>query len=178
MAENASDESLVHQAQQGNQEAFLTLYNRYLNKVYHRVKSRVPLTDVEDVTQEIFIAMVRSIRNFKGDSSLNTWLYTIVNRQIADYYRKKNRKKEPTIEENDDHWDVLTTNERSHDDEYTEIQNAIYHLPDHYREVILLRFADGLPFADIAHQRGQTLEATKSLYRRAIQAIRDMVDGA
>ena len=86
---NNADESLARQAQQGDREAFLILYNRYLNKVYNRVKTRVPQTDVEDVVQDIFIAVVRSLPSFELRAQFNTWLYTIVNRQIADYYRKQ-----------------------------------------------------------------------------------------
>ena len=44
-------------------------------------------------------------------------------------------------------------------------------LPEHYQEVILMRFADGLSFAEIAEQRAQSLDAAKSLYRRALQAL-------
>jgi RNA polymerase sigma-70 factor (ECF subfamily) len=179
MAENATDEYLTQQVQKGNQEAFFTLYNRYLTKVYNRVKSRIPLTDVEDVTQEIFVAVVRSIKNFKGESTFNTWLYTIVNRQIADYYRHHTRKKEPNQVEDIDS-DSLSfdlVDDQINWDESAELRHAIEALPEHYREIILLRFADGLTFATIAEQRGQTLEATKSLYRRAIQAVRDIIDG-
>src|SRR5687768_5360954 len=83
MAFEVSDEQLAKLAQQGDKEAFLSLYNRYLNRVYNRVKSKVPYQDVEDVTQDIFIAVVRSLDSFEQRSRFNTWLYTIVNRQIA-----------------------------------------------------------------------------------------------
>ncbi|MBN2306085.1 MAG: sigma-70 family RNA polymerase sigma factor, partial [Anaerolineae bacterium] len=58
-------------------------------------------------------------------------------------------------------------------DESALVQLALNDLPEHYQDVILLRFADGLTFAEIAEQRGQSLEAVKSSYRRAIQALRD-----
>ena len=48
-------------------------------------------------------------------------------------------------------------------------------LPEHYQEIVLMRFADGLTFTQIAQERGQSLEATKSLYRRAIQALRQQM---
>jgi RNA polymerase sigma-70 factor (ECF subfamily) len=172
------DTLLARQAQQGDREAFLTLYNRYLNKVYNRVRSRVPAEDVEDVVQEIFIAAVRSLKNFEQRSQFNTWLYTIVNRQIADFYRKRGR----TIDGNqlislDSIEQTVTApeNDRDHMDERTLIQKALNAIPEHYREVIFLRFAEQLAFAEIAEQRGQSVEAVKSLYRRAIQAIREQI---
>lgn len=173
-----NDALLARQAQQGDREAFLMLYNRYLNKVYNRVKSRVPVDDVEDVVQEIFIAAVRSIKNFEQRSQFNTWLYTIVNRQIADFYRKRGRRISDDHLVSLEHIEQTVTSpehDRDHLDEQTLIRRALNNIPDHYREVIFLRFAEQLAFAEIAEQRGQSVEAVKSLYRRAIQAIREQI---
>ncbi len=176
MGSDVTDLQLVTRAQQGDREAFLTLYNRYLNKVYNRVRSRVPTTDVEDVTQEIFIAVVRSIGSFRQEAKFNTWLYTIVNRQIADYYRRSRRggQDEPVMS-----LDEMNFNEPSYEhtgiDDEAALKRALNSVPEHYREVVMLRFADGLSFAEIALQLDKSLEAVKSLYRRAVQAIRDEI---
>lgn len=174
---DVSDEHLVMQAQQGDQEAFLILYNRYLNKVYNRVKSRVPLQDAEDVTQEIFIAVLRSLPTFEHRSRFNTWLYTLVNRQIVDFYRRSYRKQEQQVLSLEASHELDLAAENGGEVEIRILmQQAMHHLPENYREVILLRFADGLTFAEIADARQQTLEATKSLYRRAIQALTERVN--
>ena len=173
-----TDAQLASRAQQGDREAFLTLYNRYLNKVYSRVRSRVPIADVEDVVQEIFITVIKAIKSFEQRSQFSTWLYTIVNRQIADFYRKRQR----TI--NDDHTinieDIENTmpsalNYREQMDEGLLIKRALAKLPEHYQDVIYMRLVDQYPFAEIASKRGQTIEAVKSLYRRAIQAIHEQI---
>lgn len=177
MAFEVSDEQLAQQAQQGDREAFLTLYERYLNRVFNRVKSKVPLQEVEDVTQEIFIAVVRSLDSYQQRSRFSTWLYTIVNRQIADYYRKRSRTPEKQSVELDAVGHVLTAPGDDNLDQRIMLQRVMNDLPAHYQEIILARFADGLTFAEIAADRGQTLEATKSLYRRAIQAVRDRMNG-
>jgi RNA polymerase sigma-70 factor, ECF subfamily len=57
------------------------------------------------------------------------------------------------------------------------IQGALSKLPDNYREIILLRFAEDLQFNEIAELMDQNLEATKSLFRRAISALRNHLDG-
>ena len=177
MSSDATDEQLVTRAQKGDKEAFLTLYNRYFNKVYNRVRSRIPTHDVDDVTQEIFMAVVRSIARFRHQSRFNTWLYTIVNRQIADYYRRRNRR--GRAEQQPISLEAVTYNEPSYEhermDEKADVRRALNLVPEHYREVVMLRFADGLTFAEIADQLGKSLEAVKSLYRRAIQAIRDEI---
>jgi RNA polymerase sigma-70 factor (ECF subfamily) len=173
----ASDEQLAILAQQDSREAFMTLYNRYLTKVYNRVKTRVPEVDVEDVTQEIFIAVMRSLDSFKGDSRFNTWVYTIVQRQIADYYRRRGKGGANDVVTVDIH--AMSFNEpgyeHEHLDERAALQSAMNDVPDHYRDVVMMRFVDGLTFAEIADANGQSVEAVKSLYRRAIQAIKDIV---
>jgi RNA polymerase sigma-70 factor (ECF subfamily) len=175
MASEGNEEHLAQRAQQGDRDAFLKLYDLYLGKVYNRVKSKVPPSYVEDVTQEIFIAVIRSLPRFEQRSRFSTWLYTIVNCQIADFYRQRKRYTDPESVSLDQV--EYTLSEPAFASEYGPeqalVQKALNNLPEHYQEVIFLRFADGLTFAEIAEKRGQTLEAVKSLYRRAIQALRD-----
>lgn len=172
---DASDETLARKAQLGDRDAFYSLYSRYLQRVYNRVKTKVPPQDVEDVTQEIFIAVVRSLDGYQQRARFNTWLYTIVNRQIAEFYRRRSRTdREGNVElDGEGAPELPSTTENEQTEQRLLIQKALNSLPEHYQEIILQRFADGLTFAEIAEQRNQSLEAVKSLYRRAVQAIRD-----
>jgi RNA polymerase sigma-70 factor (ECF subfamily) len=173
----STDEALARRAQQGDRDAFLALYERYLDRVYRRVCSRVPPQYAEDVTQDVFMAVFRSIRHFEHNARFSTWLYTIVNRQIADFYRRRNRHGDPAAVSLDAVEDKPLAGTEGHErgDERALLQGILAALPEHYQEVILMRFADGLTFNEIAEARGQSLEAVKSLYRRAIQAIRDAI---
>lgn len=176
---DTQDENLALQAKLGSQEAFTTLYNQYLNKVYSRVRSRIPFQDVEDVVQDIFIAVIRSLDGFEQRAAFGTWLYTIVNRQIADFYRKRSRTiggQTPTLSL-DDIERVADSGIPDRDalDEQAQLQQALATLPEHYQDVIFMRYVDKLTFAEIAQRRGQTLEAVKSLYRRAVQSLRDTI---
>ena len=173
MVGEVSDEHLARRAQKGDSDSFLTLYSRYLDRVYRRVRSKVPEQDVEDVTQDIFVAVVRSLDGFEQRSRFNTWLYTIVNRQIADYYRRRSRRADKEAVEIDMIGYLLVAPEDENADQHAAIRKAFLTLPGHYQEIILSRFSDGLTFAEIAVERGQSLEAVKSLYRRAIQTLRE-----
>jgi RNA polymerase sigma-70 factor (ECF subfamily) len=175
-----SDEMLVAKAQAGDKDAFFALYDRYLGKVFNRVKSKIPQQEAEDVTQDVFIAVSRSLKSFKQEARFNTWLYTIVNRQIADFYRRRSRHNggadtEVDLESGESVPTVLDSQEI---DRRLVIQRAMNTLPEHYQEIILMRFADGLTFSEIAEERAQSLEAIKSLYRRAIQAVRAEISEA
>ncbi|MFZ0547699.1 MAG: sigma-70 family RNA polymerase sigma factor [Candidatus Promineifilaceae bacterium] len=164
----------------GQLDAFTMLYERHLPSVYNRVRYRIPESDVEDVTQEVFITALRSLKHFKGTAQFSTWLRTLTNRRVADFYRNKeisNRHSEPFSSESErfrmEELSVPSKNAAS--DDRIVLREALLRLPDHYQEILLLRFADGMKFKEIAKDMGQSLEATKSLYRRALQALRETV---
>jgi RNA polymerase sigma-70 factor, ECF subfamily len=163
------ENDLISAAQQGKLEAFTALYERYLPVVYNRVRYLIPEEDVEDVTQDIFIATLRSLKSFRGDAKFNTWLRTITNRQIADYYRRRHQPEAPL----DEH--LRSQPDPSVSDETLLIQQAFRKLPQKYQEILLLRFAEGMHFDEIACHQSRTLEATKSLFRRAIEALHKQV---
>jgi RNA polymerase sigma-70 factor (ECF subfamily) len=162
---------LIKAAQQGKLEAFTALYERYLPVVYHRVRYLVPEEDVEDVTQDIFIATLRSLKSFRGDAKFSTWLRTVTNRQIADYYRRR-RLPEAQLDER-----MHSPTDPSVTDEVLLLRQSFRRLPQKYQEILLLRFAEGMHFEEIARLQGRTLEATKSFFRRAIAALHKQVAG-
>lgn len=173
------DEELVRQAQQGKLEAFTALYERYLPKVFNRVRYSIPTADVEDVTQEVFISVMRSLKSFRYEARFSTWLRTLVRRQIADYYRSRKLPEEKSImlsETNPEYPHHSSTLEISDKiDNVIVLRQGLERLPEHYQEVIFLRFVEGMQFNEIAEERAQSLEATKSLFRRAIAALREQI---
>jgi len=177
-----SDEELVHSAQTGKEDAFALLYERYFPNVFARVRFKVPENDVEDVTQEIFIAVMKSLGSFKGQSKFSTWIWTITNRKIVDYYRSN--KSKLTLTEQDDYEEVVTRNSLnhtagvdSHQDDLVTVQHALGTLPQNYQDILLMRFVDEMPFHEIAVQNKQSLEATKSLFRRSVAALAKKMEG-
>jgi RNA polymerase sigma-70 factor, ECF subfamily len=171
-----SDEYLIQQFVQGNERAFDILYRRYVKSVYNRVRYVIPEADVEDVTQEVFIAALRSLSSFRGESKFSTWLRTLTNNKVVEYYRKRSRKKVPKqvdlayAEGSSDH-----SNASSLEDRIT-VRHALNHIPRPYREIILLRFAEEMSFNEIADYLDKNLEATKSLHRRAMTAFKENMD--
>jgi RNA polymerase sigma-70 factor (ECF subfamily) len=170
-----SDEELAHRAQAGAQDAFIQLYERFFPMVYAWARFKVPEPDAEDVTQEIFIAVMKSLVNFKSQSKVSTWLRTITNHKIADYYRA--RKIKDPVELDD--YDELDPQELSRyvkttdceQDDFEIIRQSLCQLPANYQDIIMQRFIYEMPFNEIACHNGQSLEATKSLFRRAMAAL-------
>lgn len=174
--QDVSDELLIQRFKDGSKDAFDELYQRHLPKVYKRVRYVVPETDVEDVTQEIFIAALKSLPSFRGDSKFGTWLRTLTNHKVAEFYRKRTRKQEPRLAPLSDAMAQVTGGTSQSMEERIFLQRALQSLPENYREVILLRFAEDLQFNEIAELTNQNLEATKSLFRRAVTALRDHLE--
>ena len=170
------DKRLIGLFQKGDKEAFNMLYNRYFSSVYKRVRYTIPDSDIDDVTQEIFIMVMRSISSFEGRAKFSTWLRTLINRQVADYYRKGQRKVD---EVNLDDFDLPSQRENigsGQHDERIIMRQALKELPVEYQEIILLRFAEGLRFKEIANELGKHPEAVKSLFRRAIIALKTVLE--
>jgi RNA polymerase sigma-70 factor, ECF subfamily len=164
------DSDLVLSAKQGSLEAFNMLYVKYFPVVYRRVAYLVPAEEVEDVTQEVFLSVLRSLKNFRGEAKFATWLRVLTSRQIAEYYR---RRKAVSAQLDDD----LPTQERCFpsDDELL-LRQAFTRLPDKYQEILLLRFVDDVPFAEIARLQKRSLEGTKSFFRRAVAALAKLIE--
>lgn len=175
-----NDEELARLAQNGRQDAFIQLYERYFQAVLARVRFRVPESDAEDVTQEIFIAVLRSLEKFKGQSKFSTWLWSVTNNKIVDYYRANRSRKyeQDEYEEAMKHKSVSRTAEdETSREELAAVRDALQTLPQRYQEVIFMRFVDDMPFKDIALQTGQSLEAVKSLFRRSVSALGKKMEG-
>ena len=171
------DSSLVQLAVNGNQEAFNHLYERYFTQVYNRVSYLIPTEDIDDVTQEVLIAMLQSLKSFRGDAKFGTWLRVITNRHIANYYRKNKNSLNDGPLDAESYQLSSPQNIAESGLNRIYIQTGLAKIPEHYREILLLRFAEGLKFQEIAEVQEKSLDATKSLFRRAITALRDQLGG-
>ena len=167
-----SDERLIQRFKEGDLDSFAPLYERHLPAVYKRVRYVVPEADVEDVTQEIFIAAMQSLGAFRGESLFSTWLRTLTNYKVAEYYRKQNRKRIPRETPIVEAETLPDESANLPFEDRIVLRKALVSLPEKYREVIILRFSEGMQFDEIANSMNANLETTKSLFRRAIAALR------
>ena len=84
------DSILIDELKEGDETAFKTLVEAYQHKVFNVCISFVRDTgDAEDISQEVFIEIYRSIKKFKGESSLNTWIYRITVNKSLEFLRRK-----------------------------------------------------------------------------------------
>ncbi len=162
------DETLAARAKNGDRAAFDILCDRYLPIVCRRLRVLLPVSAVDDVAQEVFVAVVRSIKSYREDAQFRTWVAAIIRHKVADYYRSEQRS--PQTVELDPAIHSPSAGSEAWRDQTVALM-ALQELKAEYQEVILLRFAEGLPFKGVAESLGVSLEAAKSRYRRAIQAL-------
>jgi RNA polymerase sigma-70 factor (ECF subfamily) len=146
MGENLTDEKLVSRARQGDSKAFKELVKRYENLVAGTVIGMLGnCPEADDVGQETFIRLYRSLKNFRGESKLGTYLTRIaMNLSLNELRRRKRRTglfSRKSVEELHD-----LSDERAHagiDEDQELVQRAIGKLEAKFRSVVVLRLIDG-----------------------------------
>ena len=89
-----SEKEFIVSLQKGDPLAFKQLVETWQNMVYNTVLSIVQdIQEAEDLSQEVFIQVYQSVKSFRGDSKLSTWLYRIAVSKALDAERKKKAKK-------------------------------------------------------------------------------------
>lgn len=172
-----TEAELLRAAQAGDDDALTALLGRYQDVVF-RFGLRLcgDRADAEDVLQESLLAMARGVRDFRGGSSLSTWLYTIA----RSYCIKKRRRRQDapaTVEPlehaaavaapGDDPEAAASRSELSR-----AIEAAIASLEPNHREVLVLRDVEGLSAAEVAEVLELSVDAVKSRLHRARAAMR------
>src|SRR6185369_17024784 len=93
MTEQLINGQVIEACQQGDREAFHSLFEAYKDKVYSIAvySSGGDRTVAEDVTQQIFLKLFTAIRQFRGESEFTTWLYRLVVNACLDERRRRRR---------------------------------------------------------------------------------------
>jgi len=90
-----SERSLVQRAQRGDEQAFATLFQLHKKRVYSVcLQMTKDVADAEDLTQEAFMQVFRSVNSFRGDSAFSTWLYRVA---VNTVLMKLRRRKSPPV---------------------------------------------------------------------------------
>ncbi|HVZ73484.1 MAG TPA: sigma-70 family RNA polymerase sigma factor [Polyangia bacterium] len=177
-----SDEQLLAEARAGAAHALEALVERHQAQVFRfGMKMCGDPEDAKDVLQETLLAMARGIREFRGASSLSTWLYTIARSHCI---KKRRRSKfAPDEEQSFDATGAESARVAAPGDAPDEelaakqvaraLEDAIAGLEPAYREVLLLRDVEGLTAPEVAEVVGASVQAVKSRLHRARLAVRE-----
>lgn len=177
-----NDAEFIRSLQNGDQSAFKQLVDTWQHMVYNTVLSIVQdMQEAEDVAQEVFIQVYQSIKQFRGDAKLSTWIYRVAITKALDAERKKRSKKrvadlrswigigekeEETVHFHHPGVD-LENKERA-----SMLFKAMQELPENQKIAFTLIKAEGLNYEETADIMGITIKAVEALMHRAKENLK------
>jgi RNA polymerase sigma factor (sigma-70 family) len=184
--EQLTDEQLVDQIRQGDEEAYRFLVERHKQYIYTLVYRMVEHRETaEDLTQDIFIKLYRSLAQFRGDAKFTTWLYRLTSNLVTDYRRAQRRKPYEAIMDKMKGWFSNRQEEPEavalQKEERQTVHKLLSELPDKYRLIIYLYHYKQLSYqeiSDITQLPLKTIETRlyrgKSLLKQKWQEVRNL----
>lgn len=171
----SSEIAIIQAVANGDIIAFATLYKQYSAKVYNTALSYVKdVEDAEEITQDVFVKIYKSVSTFGGNSSLTTWIYRITVNTSLNHLKKKKRftlfkstfTSSTTIDF--EHPGVLLENKEN----AKVLFKAIDGLPDNQKTAFILSYIEELPRQEVADVMEISLKAVESLLQRAKKNMR------
>ena len=176
-----SDQDLLRNAGDGDVEAFGALYERFLDPIYRYIFYRISsVEEAEDLTETIFLKAWENIRNRESAGEIENvraWLYRIAHNQVIDYHRKKR----PVSVDMDAHLQSNSEDRPSTEETVQAhivqkgIQEAISALDEQAREIISLRFFNGLSHAEVAAVLDLKEGHVRVLQYRALKQLKKLL---
>lgn len=173
------DSALVHEARGGNLHGFDELVDRYRDKALRLVTSTLgSREDVEDIVQEVFIKVYRSLDRFRGEASFSTYLYTVTVNRCRDELRKSRIRKFFSFEDwfaADEGTDLSETNGQTleRDERVEAVRRAMSRLPAQTSMLLHLREIEELSYKELAEVFDVEIGTIKSRLARARDRLRE-----
>lgn len=181
MTPDAEDAGLVSAAQKGDKRAVETLLFKYEPTIFRfGLKMCGNPDDAGEVVQETMLAASRSLRDYRGESSVPTWLYTIA-RSFCTKQRRTSKFAPAELTPLHDAPEGLAAAGPNPEEAAARremealVNGALAKLEPMYREVLVLRDLEDLPAAETAEILGLSVEAVKSRLHRARKMIRELL---
>jgi RNA polymerase sigma factor (sigma-70 family) len=179
-ADISIDAAIVRRAVRGDTKAHEILYRAYSAPVYSIALrfTRIP-AQAEDLTQETFIEVMRSIGGFRGEAPVGMWIRRIAISKALMFLRSAWHRRGQSL---DDDWDETTPGNidghqnSAQPDQALDLDAALGNLPPVSRAVVWLHDVEGFTHKEIAGLMGKSESFSKSQLSRAYQRLRPMLD--
>ena len=182
-----TDRELVARAGAGDQEAFEQLVRDNQNRVYSLAVRLVgDREEAADLAQEAFLRAWQGLAAFQGESSFATWIYRLTTNVCIDYLRRKKRRQEVepavSLDDEDSGWaepaDAGQDPQRKLEEAERSraLSRGLERLPEHQRQVLVMRELSGLSYQEIGAATGLDLGTVKSRIARARLALRKALE--
>jgi len=180
MAEQLDDKELLLQFREEatREAAFTRIIKKYQEKLYWHIRRMVvEHEDANDVLQNMFIKVWKSLENFREDSQLYTWLYRIATNESLTFLQQQKKRGSLSLDDEES-----TLGNRIKADEHFDanklewkLQLAIQKLPEKQRAVFNLRYYDEMPYEEMSRVLETSEGALKASYHHAVKKIEDYI---
>jgi len=177
LPERITDELLLQRAGEGDQAAFLELYERHREPIFHFAYRLLGSVEIaEDVTHDCFLSLIRKPENFRSErGGLRTYLFAAARNLAMKHFRNQGREaaldemaEEPRVSERQQPLGRLLDEELA-----LEVTRAVLGLPPLQREALVLFEYEGLALREIAQIVGADVGAVKARLFRARESLRN-----
>ena len=180
---DGSDRSLVERAQQGDEQAFAALFEQHKKRVYSVcLLMTKDVAEAEDLTQEAFLQVFRTIGSFRGEAAFSTWLYRIAVNTVLMKLRRQKSKAMLSLSEPISAESPSLTHEIGTKDcrlagtiDRIALQRAVDSLPEGCRTIFALHEIEGYQHHEIARLLRCSIGNSKSQLHKAKLKMRDFL---
>ena len=168
------DFEVIAACRRGEADAFRTLFEAYQDKVFSiALRYSGNRTAALDIAQDVFLKLLSSMQDFRGDAGFESWLYRLVVNRCLDYHRRSRR----IMVLVEDALNAFTSpsetalNELLRNEVEEQVQRAIARLAPEQRIVVVLRYTEGMSYEQIAEILGCSMGTVASRLNRAHKAL-------
>lgn len=188
MEDDSNDEDLALMAKiaRGDDDAFRLLVEKHQHAVVGTISKMTNHSpDSEDIAQQVFVRLWKSAKRYKPTAKFTTYLFTITRNLVFNATRQKSRRKEHSMEEQEDEWhqavaDPASSSRPDQNLENSElrevIDQAIASLPEKQRLAVILRRHEQMSYDEIATSLDLSVSALKSQLFRARTTLREALE--
>jgi len=176
MAKVSEEQILVERFGSGEDSAFDRIVERYAAEVAALANRLLGWPqDVDDIVQDVFMAAFTGLRRFRGDCRLRTWLFTITINKCRRHRRRLGRMRSVPIDETtpnlclNEHAEMMAIDTET----LAQVRRAVRALPARYREVVVLRYLQGLETPEICRLLGINTNTLNVRLNRARKRLKD-----
>lgn len=172
------DRDVVLAAQSGDHGALRSLYEAYRDRIYSLVAYSIgDPVQTQDVIQTVFLKVFRGLGKFRFQSSLSTWIYRIAHNECQDHHRRRSTPHVPleAILGSGHEIDSRPASDDRHAQQQREaiIRRALMQLPLKMREVVVLKYVEGLSYDEISKALGCAPGTVASRLNRSLAALEE-----
>ncbi len=169
-----SDDNITELLKSDLNKGFRLVVEKYSSRLYWHIRRLVILhEDADDALQNTFINAWKGMGDFRSESSLYTWLYTIATNEALSLINKRKKNAAVSLDDLENYFanSVEGSTWFDGDEAQKKLQNAILKLPEKQRVVFNLKYFDEMPYEEMSKVLGTSEGALKASYHHAVKKI-------